>query len=168
MNSSFCFLAKQKHVHFNVFSALLMLLPHSRYHSWYYYDGTIQTWIVGKRSPTSTLLPLPRYRFIMSAVAHNINNKPASNQRKQKLGGLFRNVFIHVWLRLGFFVSNRMSVEFSRKSGLLKRRNNLFWKNFPRHAQTTLAIMGGRSEWRVPRTIHSVEFHVFCAIQVIS
>ena len=98
MNSYFCFLAKQMHVHLNVFSALLMLLPHSRNHSWYYCD------------------PLPRYCFIVSAVAHNINNKPASNQRKQKLGGLFRNVFIDVWLRLGFFVSKWMSVEFSRNT----------------------------------------------------
>ena len=57
MNSSFYFLAKQKHVHFNAFSALLMLLPYSRNHSCYYYGGTIQTWIVGKRSPTSTLWP---------------------------------------------------------------------------------------------------------------
>ena len=30
------------------------------------------------------------------------------------LGELLRNVFIHVWMRLGFLVSNRMSVEVSR------------------------------------------------------
>ena len=82
-----------------------MLRPYSRNHSWYYYGGTIQT-----------CDPLPRYRFIMAAVAHNINNKPASNQREKKLGGLFRNVFIHVRLRLGFFVSNGMPVEFSRNT----------------------------------------------------
>ena len=101
------------------------------------------------------------FYIFMSAVAHNINNKPASNQRKQKLGGLFRNVFIHVWLRLGFFVSNGMSVEFSRntiipgrkfdvageKVRLIEKENQfILEKNFPRHTQTTLAIMGGRSE----------------------
>lgn len=72
--------------------------------------------LLGSEVPHPLCDPLPLYRFIMSAVAHNINNKPASNQRNQKLGGLFRNVFIHVWLRLGFFVSNRMSVEFSRNT----------------------------------------------------
>ena len=75
----------------------------------------------------------------MSAVAHNINNKSALNQREEMLGELL-NVFFHVWLRLGFLVSNRMSVEVSRnkiisggkfvvpgeKLGLLKRKNNLF------------------------------------------
>ena len=32
------------------------------------------------------------------------------------LGRLLRNVFIHVWLRLLFFVSNRISFEFSRNT----------------------------------------------------
>ena len=72
--------------------------------------------LLGSEVPHPLCDPLPRYRFIISAVAHNLSNKPASIQRKQKLGGLFRYVFIHVWLRLGFFVSNRMSVEFSRNT----------------------------------------------------
>ena len=109
-----------------------------------------------------------------------------TNQREE-YRGLFRNVFIHVWFRLEFSVSNRMSFEFSRdliitgakfdvageKFTIVEKEKQFILENLSEARIESASNYGygfleGGTEGRVPRAIYSVRFHVFCSIKDIS